>query len=137
MYKNNIYIFIYIYIDIGFVCVFIYIYIYLSIGIDGYRWCKLFWNFTPSMLPNVPESTHPCVSSPGTSLKKEINATSFCTDLPKDNNLRKTLEQYRQRFEESLEEFFGCTRYWKAFPSLKPSCDVHVLSKAEGPQHHG
>ena len=30
---------------------------------------------------------------------------STSMDLPKDHTLRKSLEQYKQRFEESLEEF--------------------------------
>ena len=49
----------------------------------------------------------------GSTLKKEVNATlSTLTELPKDHPLRKTLEQYKQRFEESLEEFRCSINMW-------------------------
>ncbi len=46
--------------------------------------------------------------SSGSSLKKEVNgcqAVSF--DLPRANPLRVTLQEYKTKFEESLDEFLG------------------------------
>lgn len=41
----------------------------------------------------------------GSTLKKEVQGTlSIFMDLPKDSPLRKNLEQYKTRFEDSLEE---------------------------------
>ncbi|CAK8993830.1 Uncharacterized protein SCF082_LOCUS3678 [Durusdinium trenchii] len=40
----------------------------------------------------------------GSGLKKELGQMTVATDLPKDHALRKALDQYKTRFEESFEE---------------------------------
>ena len=47
----------------------------------------------------------------GTALKKELRQiTDVCLELPANNSVRKTLEKYKARFEELLEESLDCTK---------------------------
>ena len=44
----------------------------------------------------------------GSSLKKEVNAiTNLSLELPQSNGLRKTLGEYKTRFEDAIDEFLG------------------------------
>ena len=44
----------------------------------------------------------------GTVLKKEVNqCNAVAMDLPKDHGLRKSLLEYKQRFEDEMEELLG------------------------------
>ena len=44
----------------------------------------------------------------GASLKKEMNATQTVSlDLPPGNELRNSLQEYKKKFEDALDEFFG------------------------------
>lgn len=46
----------------------------------------------------------------GTSLKKELRQIGdVCLELPGGNSVRTTLEKYKARFEELLEESLNCT----------------------------
>ena len=58
-------------------------------------------NQSISMLP-----THPHT---GSTLKKEMTAcNTIALDLPKGHNLRKSLLQYKQRFEDAVDELLDC-----------------------------
>ena len=50
----------------------------------------------------------------GTALKKELRQIAdVCLELPATNAVRKTLEKYKTRFEELLEEPLDCTqKFW-------------------------
>ena len=41
-------------------------------------------------------------------MKKEVNAiTNLALELPQSNGLRKTMGQYKTRFEEAIDELLG------------------------------
>ena len=68
------------------------------------------FNFTYIYIHTVYEyvSPSPWLSYLGVSLKKEMNqCNAFVVDLPAGNNLGKTLQQYKQRFEEFHTEYLG------------------------------
>ena len=53
--------------------------------------------------------THPHT---GSTLKKEMTAcNTIALDLPKGHNLRKSLLQYKQRFEDAVDELLDCAGF--------------------------
>lgn len=101
-------------------------------NIIWWLWCAGPW----------PESrfSGPCMAylvTWGSSLKKEVNAiTNLSLELPQSNGLRKTLGEYKTRFEDAIDEFLG-------FYTWDPWCHeeyvivpVSIINCPEVERHH-